>query len=241
MRKTGDGRKYVVQKKASVFEVGPKKVEPEPIVQEEVKVAEEPVQAAPAAAPVMDITQIAAQLAALQALLAGGVAPAPVERAPVEEPVVEEEEQDEPAVEELVEDKEEVEEQADESESESTEAPIEVVCTETPQMVLMYKFYKDIFDNFNWMRKFKDDGRLILTPNQLVAFLSLVCGIDRNAIRIQCDVKPKRRYSDGKIYKVVKIGIECDKELPDLDKVFKSYNISAEYVNYSEKLMSVEY
>ena len=257
MRKSGDVKKVVVQKKANVFEIGPKKEE---VVEEPVaEVKEEPKKVepvpAPVAAPVMDMAALMQQMAAIQALLTGGV--------PVAAPVVARDEPAEDVVEEAVEDAVDVPAEApaevpaeevvdvkdddevadDETEgSESTvEIPVEVHDVCDKQMILMYKFYRDIFDNFNWMRKFKDDGKLILTPNQLVAFLALVCDIDRSAIRIQCDVKPKKRYSDGKIYKVVKIGIETEKELPDLEKVFKSYNISAEYINYSEKLMSVDY
>jgi hypothetical protein len=207
------------------------------------------------------------QFAALQQLLAGGgvqVAPAPAqppvaargEEEPVEPPVAEEQPaeqvddaEEQPEEDDVKEDEQPVEDAGEEvaddetegSESSSMEVPVEIHDVSEKQMILMYKFYRDIFDNFNWMKKFKDDGKLILTPNQLVAFLSLVCDIDRSAIRIQCDVKPKKRYSDGKIYKVVKIGIETEKELPDLEKVFRSYNVSAEYINYSEKLMSAEY
>ena len=219
----------------------------------------------------MDVTALAQQLAAIQALLSG-VAPAPVmnvtmngvemvniEREATELPAedAEKEAVDVPAEDAATDAAEHAPEDSGEiadgegddktsdddesSESSSDELPIEVVQTDMPHMVLMYKFYRDIFNNFNWMKKFKDGGRLILTPNQLVAFLALVCEIERSCIRIQCDMKPRRVYSDGKIYKVVKIGIETEKELPDLEKVFKNYNISAEYINYSEKLMSIDY
>ena len=256
MRKAGDVKKVVVQKKANVFEIGPKKEEvvEEPVVE----VKEEPKKVdpapAPVAAPAMDMVALMQQMAAIQALLAGGVPAVPVAardapaEVPVEEPVkdvaeeVVEEAVEEPAAEdEAVKDDDEVADDETDESSTSIEIPVEVHDVCDKQMILMYKIYRDIFDNFNWMKKFKDDGKLILTPNQLVAFLALVCDIDRTAIRIQCDVKPKKRYSDGKIYKVVKIGIETEKELPDLEKVFKSYNVSAEYINYSEKLMSVDY
>ena len=278
MRKSGDGKKSIVQKKANVFEIGPKKAEPEPVVEEKkdvapaVEIKKEEVVPAPApAAPAMDITALAQQLAAIQALLSG-TAPAPVmnvtmngvemvniEREATEIPAedVEKEAVEAPADAQVEDVAEPVPEDSGEvadgegddktsdddesSESSVDELPIEVVQTDMPHMVLMYKFYRDIFNNFNWMKKFKDDGRLILTPNQLVAFLALVCDIERSCIRIQCDMKPKRIYSDGKIFKVVKIGIETEKELPDLEKVFKNYNISAEYINYSEKLMTIDY
>ena len=256
MRKSGDGKKSIVQKKANVFEIGPKKAE-EPVIEAPKEVVEkkqeEPVAPAAPAAPAMDLAALAQQMAAIQALLSGNLVaqpPAPVagvdmvaverEGEPEPEPEVVEEPEVEEQVEEQVDD---ATEQADDesTDSSSEDVPIEIVDPKTPQMVLMCKFYRDIFDNFNWLKKFKDDGRLILTPNQLVAFIALVCDIDRSCIRIQCDMKPRRSYSDGKIYKVVKIGIETEKEIPDLDKVFRTYNISPEYINYSEKLMTIEY
>lgn len=247
MRKSGDGKKSIVQKKANVFEIGPKKPVEEPVVIEApvVEKKEEPAPAPAPVAPAMDITALAQQMAAIQALLSGAVPIPPVQQPPAEEeraiePEPEQVEEEAPVEQAEVAD-DTTDEQADDESESSSDAPIEVVDPKTPQMVLMCRFYRDIFDNFNWLKKFKDDGRLILTPNQLVAFIALVCDIDRSCIRIQCDMKPRRRYSDGKIYKVVKIGIETEKEIPDLDTVFRTYNISPEYINYSEKLMTIEY
>lgn len=122
------------------------------------------------------------------------------------------------------------------------EDAIEVVALSKPEVELMYKIYRDIFDNYNQMKKFKDEGKLILSPNQLSALIASVYQVPANCVRILCECKHVKKYSDGKIFRIHKVVVETEEIKGEASlSVLREFNVSTRFINFSPRLMALEY
>ena len=110
---------------------------------------------------------------------------------------------------------------------------------------ILYKIYRDIIKSYNQLKKFKDvNGKLILTPYQLSALLSVLLNINESDISILCDPKIIKKYSDGKIFKIHSLKI-LSSNSKNYDKLINmltnDFDISIEFVNISDRLMTIRY